>query len=157
MSDRLHRAGVSAELPLGWSGRLWTRPGALVTLHAASFPLPLKDGEFGDRSTGLMPAGGAFVAVTEYGASERLVPGVGLFAAPELPLPLVPLSFSPRRLQHARAGQTGAQAFFTASGRPMCAYVVLSSVAGARRRTLARHPQWRALQLLLGSLQVGSR
>jgi hypothetical protein len=152
---RLDRDGLAVKLPPGFSGRLFARASGGVTLHAASFALSLDDGEFGDASTGLMPPGGAFAALTEYGVDHRLAPGSGLFAARRIPVPLDPAAFSRRRLAHPRPGQAGAQHFFTAAGRPFCLYVVIASPAGARRAAAGRHPQLPALNRLLGSVSIG--
>ena len=56
--------GLRIELPRGWSGRVFKRPAGGATLHAGDFQLPLDDGEFGDRSTGMMPIGSSFLALT---------------------------------------------------------------------------------------------
>ena len=73
---RLSAHGITAELPPGWSGRVFRRTGGNATLHAASFPLVLDDGEFGDASTARMAPGASFVSLTEY------LPGAGLRARP---------------------------------------------------------------------------
>jgi hypothetical protein len=143
--------GLRIELPMGWSGRVFARAAAAATLHAGDFQIALTDGEFGDRSTGMMPATASFIAVTEYVPGEGLEPGRGLFAARKLPLPLDPTSFSARRLAHARPGQVGTQHFFTSAGRPFCLYLVISGRREARRRQLA------VLDHALRSLQVRSR
>jgi hypothetical protein len=153
----LHAHGVSVELPAGWSGRVFSRVGGLATLHAATFPLALDDGEFGDRSTGLMPPGGSFFSLTEYGAGLGLRAGEGLFAPRRMPLPLDPTAFGPRRLAHHRPGQAGAQHFFTASGRPFCLYLV---VAGGRADLAGRPPrreQLLALDRVLASIRIDGR
>ena len=129
--------GITVELPAGWSGRLFQRTGRVATLHAATFALPLNDGEFGDRSTGAMPRRGSFVALTEYRPGPGLKPGTGLFAAKRLALPLDPSSFARERLAHARPGQLGAQHFFTSEARPFCLYVVIAGERSTRRRQLA--------------------
>jgi hypothetical protein len=154
MSVVLERGGVAVKLPAGWSGRLFTSGSGEVTLHAASFQIALQDGQFGDRSTGLIPAGGAFVALTEYKPGAGLTPGAGLFEDSALPVPLDPTSFSRRRLQHARAGQTGSQHFFTLAARPLCLYVVLS---GERAVAPGRHPRIAAVNALLRSLRIAPR
>src|ERR1700716_2202697 len=117
------------ELPRGWSGRLFGRAGDIATLHTANFPLPLHDGEFGDRSTAAMHAGASFAALTEYRPGPKLAGGAGLFAASRMPVPLDPAGFGRERLAHARPGQLGCQHFFTLAGRPFCLYVV---IAGGR-------------------------
>jgi hypothetical protein len=157
MSVVLERGGVSVALPARWSGRMFAADTGEITLHAGSFQIAFNDGQFGDQSTGLLPAGGAFVALTEYRAGAGLEPGTGLFAATCLPIPLDPTSFSRRRLQHARAGQTGSQHFFTLEGRPLCLYTVLSAPPGAAAVAPGRHPRYAALDALLRSLQIAPR
>jgi hypothetical protein len=144
----LEAHGLRVELPRGWSGRVFKRPAGGATLHAGDFELPLEDGEFGDRSTELMPAGGSFLAVTEYRPGAGLKPGEGLFAARRIPRTLDPTAFSAAGLAHPRAGQAGTQHFFTAAERPFCLYVVLS---GPRRE---RHRQLAAVSHITRSLRV---
>lgn len=143
--------GLRVELPAGWSGRVFSRSGQVATVHAGSFPVSLTDGEFGDRSTGRMPAGGAFLALTEYLPGAGLEPGVGLFAPSRLRPPLDPTAFSRRKLAHARPGQLGMQHFFTAAGRPFCLYLVISGDRTARRHQLM------TLDRVLGTLRIGPR
>jgi hypothetical protein len=133
----LQAHGLRVELPAGWSGRVFRRSAGGATLHAGDFQLPLEDGEFGDRSTALMPAGASFLALTEYLPGAGLEPGQGLFAPHRIPISLDPTSFSATGLAHPRAGQTGTQRFFTAGGRPFCLYVVLSGPRAERRHQLA--------------------
>ncbi|MGI8712153.1 MAG: hypothetical protein ACR2NR_03020 [Solirubrobacteraceae bacterium] len=129
--------GITVTLPRRWSGRIFRRAGGNATLHAGDFRLALGDGEFGDRSTGKMSAGAAFVALAEYLPGAGLAPGQGLFARGAISLPLDPTAFSARRLAHARPGQAGMQHFFTAAGRPFCLYVVIAvprALADRRRQ-----------------------
>ena len=154
---RLELGGVEVELPRGWSGRLFTGRGGAVTLHAASYPLPLDDGAFGDRSTSRMATGTAFAALTEYLPGPHLRAGAGLFASKRIPAGLDPTAFSERRLAHPRPDQAGAQQFFTASDRPFCLYVVLAGVGRGTALRPGRHPQLPALTLLLRSLRVAAR
>jgi hypothetical protein len=140
--------GLRIELPRGWSGRVFSRSAGGATLHAGDFQLPLEDGEFGDRSTDLMPCGGSFLALTEYRPGGGLEPGTGLFASRRIPLPLDPTSFSATGLAHPRPDQAGTQHFFTAAGRPLCLYVVISGPRSERRPQLAR------LSHILRSLSV---
>jgi len=146
----LEAHGLRVELPRGWSGRVFKRPAGGATLHAGDFELPLDDGEFGDRSTGVMPAGCSFLALTEYRAGAGLEPGTGLFASRRVPTSLDPTSFSARGLAHPRSGQAGVQHFFTVAGRPFCLYVVISGARTERRRQLA------ALGVVLRSLRISS-
>ncbi len=122
-----------------------------ATLHAGDFPIAVSDGEFGDRSTTLMPHTGSFVALAEYRPGSGLEPGRGLFAARRLPLPLDPVIFSPRCLAHPSPGQAGLQHFFSAAGRPFCLYIVIAGVRTGRRAQLAR------LDHVLGSLRIAPR
>lgn len=147
----LEAHGLRVRLPHGWSGRVFSRAGAAATMHVASFPLPLSDGEFGDRSTGQMRAGGSFLALTEYLPGDGLEPGRGLFSPKRLPRRLDPAGFAVAGLAHPRPGQAGMQHFFTISGRPFCLYVVVAGPRRERRRQLA------AIDHVLSSLQISRR
>ena len=129
---------------------MFRRPAGGATLHAGDFQLPLDDGEFGDESTGVMPAGASFLALTEYRPGAGLEPGKGLFASRRIPTTLDPTSFSARGLAHPRPDQAGTQHFFTAAGRPFCLYVVISGARGERRRQLA------TLGVVLRSLRISA-
>jgi hypothetical protein len=143
--------GIAAELPHGWSGRIFRLTGGGATLHAGTFAVALDDSSFGDASTGAIPAGGSFLALTEYLPGAGLEPGVGLFAPRRIPRPLDPTSFSSRKLAHARPGQSATQHFFTASRRPFCLYVV---IAAAPSRA-DRRPQLDSLNRVLTSIRIG--
>jgi hypothetical protein len=134
---RLAAHGLEIELPSGWSGRAFRRDAGGATLHAGDFQLSLEDGEFGDRSTQAMPPGSTFLALTEYRPGAGLEPGQGLFASRRIPRTLDPAAFSSRGLAHPRPDQAGTQRFFTAAGRPLCLYVVVSGGRDERRRQLA--------------------
>jgi hypothetical protein len=146
----LEAHGLRIELPARWSGRVFRRDGGNATLHAGDFPLALTDGEFGDRSTSAMPAVASFIALTEYVSGSGLDPGSGLFASRRIPLPLDPTRFAASRLAHPRPGQAGMQHFFTASGRPMCVYLVIAGGRGPRRAQLL------VLDRVLASLRVAA-
>jgi hypothetical protein len=148
---RLHAHGVGVDLPAGWSGRLFSRRAGLATLHAASYPLALDDGEFGDASTGGMRAGACFIALTEYQEGQGLRPGGGLFSRHRIELPLDPARFAVRALAHPRPGQVGSQQFMTLEGRPFCLYVVLAGERRLRRRQLA------SVDHVLRSLHIARR
>ena len=147
----IHAHGLRIALPKGWSGRVFSRSGRAATMHVASFPLPLSDGEFGDRSTALMPPGASFVALTEYVPGAGLEPGRGLFAPNRFPHRLDPTSFAASCLAHPRPGQAGMQHFFTAAGRPFCLYVVIAARRTGRREQLA------AIDHVLSTLHIYSR
>jgi hypothetical protein len=165
---RLAGAGLAAEVPSGWDARIYSRPlstpevlaepraspfrrraetsGGTASLHAASFPLPVGDGDFGTGATSSMPARGVFVAVLEYEVGGGLEPGIGLFAPTGMPT-LARGDFAPDTLLRPRPGQLGAQRFFTVGGRPFCLYAVLGSEAASG--SLGE------LNRLLGSLRFG--
>jgi hypothetical protein len=147
---RLSAYGISLELPRGWDGRIYRRPGASPTLHAANFGLPAEDGDFGSGATAHMPDGGVFLALKEYAAGPRLRPGVGLYASRSLPLPLSSRYFHPRALQVGRPGQAGFQHFFTAAGRrAFCLYAVIETARAPLEFTPFGEPAG-------GANQVGS-
>ena len=145
--------GIVIDLPEGWEGRIYRRPGGDPTLHAATFALPAHDADFGTRATARMRPGDAFLALTEYRTGRGLEPGRGLFASKELPLPLHGRHFNPSSLLVARRGQSGFQHFFTDRGRPFCLYAVVSRPRGTHART-ATPPQLAALNRVLGSVEV---
>ncbi|HEY5316331.1 MAG TPA: hypothetical protein VIJ20_00010 [Solirubrobacteraceae bacterium] len=144
--------GIAAELPHGWSGRIFRLAGGGATLHAGTFALALDASSFGDASTGAIPAGGCFFALTEYLPGGGLEPGAGLFRSRGFPRPLDPASFSARKLAHARPGQLATQHFFTVSRRPLCLYVVIA--AGPSRAD--RRAQLDSLNRVLASVRVAS-
>ena len=104
---------------------------ALVTLHAATFPLPPGRGDYGSGAVEIMSTTDVFVALLEFDAASV---GTALFAQSGLTLPLDPESFSTQQLQRPQRGQGGLQVFFSEAGRAFCAYVVIGS--WAQRATL---------------------
>jgi hypothetical protein len=142
----LQAHGLSVELPAAWSGRIFTRTGGIAAMHAGSFPVALHDGEFGDRSTALMPPEAAFIALAEYLPGRGLAPGKGLFGPRKIPRRLDPLALSEAGLAHPRRGQAGLQHFFATAGRPFCLYVV---IAGHRKHL-------RAVEAVLRTLRIES-
>lgn len=117
--------GITVDLPPGWEGRIYKRPEGDPTLHAANFPLPLEDGDFGSRALAAMGNGGAFLVVTEY---EPALAGQGLFSPPA-PSPLPATSeLDPWALLRVRRGQFGIQRFMTIGGRPFCVYLVVGTL-----------------------------
>jgi hypothetical protein len=160
---RLTAQRLAVDLPRGWDGRIQTRrpepagAGELLqrgrapaTLHAASFALPPKDGDFGSKATAAMSEGDVFLALTEYVEGSGLRAGNGLFRSRHLPRALDPAMFSPRTLLVARRGQAGFQHFFTAAGRPFCLYAVAGSIRPAAAPL-------RQLNGVLSSLRIESR
>jgi hypothetical protein len=152
---RLSAHGIELELPAGWEGRIYRVRGSAPILHAASFALPGSDGDFGSGATARMPAGGAFLALKEYRAGPRLIPGRGLFAARGLPVPLDARHFDPRVLQVGRRGQAGLQHFFTAAGRPFCLYAVVSVSPSRSARIASARERVADVNRILSSLAIG--
>lgn len=149
---RLHGAGVAADLPRGWEGRIRRGPQApsaataaaerdgrapalppeedLATAHLGTFPLPADRGDFGSGAVERMMAGDAFIALLEYEAASA---ATALFARAGLPRRLTPQQFSPASLQRTLTGQAGTQVFCNEAGRAFCLYVVLGNVTRAAR------------------------
>jgi hypothetical protein len=124
---RLAAHGIAVDLPAGWDGRVWSRPGGGPVLHAANVALPPSDGDFATRATAAMPPNGVVVVLVDYGGADA---GTPLYAA-SAPTNVDPAELSPATLLHRRPGQRGLQRFFTTSGRAMCLYVVVGSAAHA--------------------------
>jgi hypothetical protein len=121
--------GVSVAPPRGWDVRIYRRDpnGAETThaiVHAATFSLPARRGDWGDGAVQLMGAEDVFVALVEFG---RPSVGTPLFASRGFPAPLAGSDFSRTSLQHSMAGQAGVQRWFSDSGRAWCLYVVVGS------------------------------
>jgi hypothetical protein len=120
---RLAAHGLALDVPRGWEGRIF-RHGGLPTMHAANFPLPAEDGDFGTRAVESLGPDGVLVVLTEY---EPDAAGQALFAREGLPLPLAPDAAHPATLLRRLPGQAGLQRFFSLAGRPFCLYVVVGS------------------------------
>jgi len=146
VSTRFAAHGIVLEIPEGWEARTFRHAHGESTLHAANFPLPPTDGEFGTHATERMPAGGVFLALTEYRPDSKLEPGKGLFAGGP-PQHLQPDDFSERSLLRAHRGQLGVQRFFTAARRPFCLYVVAGSRAAVARHAATVTSCLRTLQV----------
>jgi hypothetical protein len=118
--------GISIELPTGWEGRIYRRPlaHAYPILHAGSFAMPHRDGDFGGGAISAMSNGDLFVALLEY---DGALAGTGLFGEQGLPLPIRQSELGPAAFQHRLPGRLGMQRFFTERGRPFCLYLVLGS------------------------------
>lgn len=143
---RISAFGISATVPDHWEARIFRHEGGEPTLHAATFPLPPSDGEFGSRATQRMPAGGLFLSLTEYRTGEGIEVTGGLFGNPP-PRTLADAHFSSRALLQARVGQRGLQRFFSDSGRAFCLYVVVEGAAVPRERLEAVARFLRTLQI----------
>lgn len=151
---RLAAHGVEIDLPAGWEGRIYRRPHAQPTLHAANFPLPARDGDFASGAAAGMPYAGIVLVLKEYEPGPRLRPGTGLFASIALPLPIAREQFDPRCLQVVRPDQAGFQHFFTAAGRTFCLYAVIKGLIGHPRAARKARDQVGHLNRILASLQL---
>lgn len=142
--------GLRLEVPAGWEARVRRqvasqpgRPGN-VLLHAATVPLPEERGDFGSGVVERLGADDLFLAMLEYDQKDA---DKVLFRASRVPVPK-PSDFSPDVLQRTRAGNTGAQWFFSVAGRAFCLHAVLGSHA-------RRAPGATALARFLQGLTIG--
>jgi hypothetical protein len=123
--------GLRLEIPPGWEARVRRQPASQpgrpgnVLLHAATVPLPEERGDFGSGVVERLGPDDAFIAVFEYDAKDA---SKVLFRTPRIPVPK-PSDFSPDVLQRTIKDNTGAQWFFSASGRPFSMHAVLGSHA----------------------------
>lgn len=123
--------GLRLEIPPGWEARVRRQPPSQpgrpgnVLLHAATVPLPEQRGDFGSGVVERLGPDDAFVAIFEYDGKDA---SKVLFRAPRIPVPK-PSDFSPDVLQRTIGGNTGAQWFFSVSGRPFSMHAVLGSHA----------------------------
>lgn len=140
MAVRAH--GIEVSPPTGWEAEIYHRapePGEQThpILHAGTFPLPNRRGDFGSGAVDVMGPDDVLVVLFEY---EPEAAGQPLFARQGIPVPTAD-DFSRRALQRTLPGQSGWQSFFTFGERAFCLYVVLGS--HHRRRVLL--PQVHAL------------
>ncbi len=135
----LEDGGVRIDVGAGWDGQIRRRTAGLqpaghamrvppppvggVVVHIANFPLPREVGDFGGGVVADMRASHILVNLVEYDDASR---GTALFASQGIPT-LGPRDFDRDTMQRTIPGQSGAQRFFTAAGRPFCLYVVLGS------------------------------
>jgi hypothetical protein len=121
---RIKGYGIAVDVPPGWDAKIYRRddPAAQPNLHAANFPLPPEDGDFGSGALSTMGPGGIFMALGEY---IHDVAGQGMFAPQGLPLPIHGSDLSPGTLQRRLPGQAGMQRFFTVGARPFGLYLVV--------------------------------
>ncbi|MCU1590875.1 MAG: hypothetical protein JWP11_2131 [Frankiales bacterium] len=142
--------GLRLVLPSGWEARVRRqepsqpgRPGN-VLLHAATVVLPDQRGDFGSGVVEQLGPDDAFLAMFEYDEGDA---AKVLFRSGRLPVPK-PSDFSPDVLQRTRAGNTGAQWFFSLAGRAFSLHCVLGSHA-------RRAPGATKVAQLLAGLAVG--
>lgn len=147
---RLAVPGLTMELPPGWEARAKTQPPSRrgrrgnLLLHAATVPLPAARGDFGSGVVDLLRADDLFVSLFEYDPEDART---ALFAARGLPA-VRPADFSTGVMQRTLKGQSGAQWFFSASGRAFTLHAVLGS-HGRRAPGAVR------LQALLNGTRIG--
>jgi len=127
---KLRGYGIEADIPQGWDARLFRWPEGMPTLHAANFPLPNDDGDFGGLAVTRITKDGVLVVLTEYDAE---LAGRGLFAPAGPPRRIRGTELSPDTLMRTFRGQAGLQRFFSAGTRAFCLYVVIGSHRDASR------------------------
>jgi hypothetical protein len=151
---RVNAHGLEVDVPRGWDGEIYRRPGGLralgdraeqthAVLHVGNFPLPRTRGDYGSGAVEVMGADGVFISLFEFGPESV---GKALFSARGLPNVSAD-DFAPHSMQRPLPGQSGAQYFFTHGNRAFCLYVALGS--HARRRELV--PE---INQVLGSLSL---
>jgi hypothetical protein len=133
-------AGIDVSVPQGWDGEIYRREDELSAqsagaashpvVHLGTFPLPPGRGDFGSGAVEIMSSDDLLVVLFEYGRESA---GSALFARKGIPQ-VAASDFGPNNMQRPIAGQSGAQYFFSQSGRAFCLYVVLG--AHARRNEL---------------------
>lgn len=142
---RLEGTGIRIELPRGWEGRVRPRgpepiegSGAVgaaaarvagsgsspAVVQAANFALPPTLGDFGGGAVEAMTSRDLFFTLFEYGPESV---GTPLFDRQGMPRVLRPADLDPWTLRTPLPGMSGAQLFFTESGRPFCLYVAVGS------------------------------
>jgi hypothetical protein len=119
--------GIEIDLPPGWEGLIYRRPGARPILHAGNFGLPIDDGDFGTRAVPAMGGAGVFLVLAEF---DPATAGVGLFRPIGVPLPLRSFDASPRAMPRVVRRRAGIQRFFTERGRAFELYVVVGTASG---------------------------
>ena len=129
--------GLQVDIPTGWEGRIYKHKDdpkephtRFPIVHAASFPLPGRRGDYGSGAVKLMSGADIFLAIIEFGPKYV---GVRTFAPVRTPAPepVSPGDLSPRALQYYMAGHRGMQRFFVFEGKAFCLYLVAGSAAVA--------------------------
>jgi hypothetical protein len=138
MSGPLQAHGFRVDLPAGWDGQIYRRPGADPSatraavaadgtsnpvLHAANFPLPAGRGDYGSGAVERMRPGDVLVCVLEF---DREAADTELFGTDGLPA-FRPVDFAEHTMQRTIAGLAGAQAFVRVAGRALCVYAVIGA------------------------------
>ena len=154
---RLSSQGIDVDVPQGWDGEIYRRPGGFETqgaavgeetkpvLHIGNFPLPTQRGDYGSGAVEIMKADEILIVLFEFGQDSVRT---ALFRSGGIPV-VSANDFATHTMQRPLPGQSGAQFFFNAAGRAFCLYVVLGS--HARRRELV--PEVNAV---LGTLDLAS-
>ena len=148
----LRAHGIEVEPPPGWEAEIYRRPPdpgetTHAILHAATFALPARRGDFGSGAVNVMGPDDVLVVLFEYAPESA---GEALFAREGIPVPQAE-DFDRRALQRTLPGQSGWQSFFSYGGRAFCLYVVLGS--HHRRRLLLPHVHALLAKLKLGELR----
>lgn len=145
----IRHAQLEVDLPPGWEGRAFSRLIEVTernysVLHLANFALPAEVEDYGGGAVERLRAADVFLALLEFGPESL---GTALFSPAGVPR-LTSASFDTNRLQRGIAGQSGAQAFFTANGRPYSLYVVLGQHLNRFRAVPAINEVLRGIQFV---------
>jgi hypothetical protein len=123
--------GIEADLPDGWSGRIYREILALPerlgpVTHVGNFAIPMNAvGVAADMMDQVTPGRVACVCM-EYVPDDVVQPGAGLFAPQGFPAPFSVTDFDPSTMRAQRPGQAGVQRFFSIGRRPMMLYAVVA-------------------------------
>ena len=121
---KLAQMGITVDVPSGWDAWFFLEENNSV-VHLASFPLQREPGHsFGMNNIDLMPPGGTFMALLEYGPESANTP---LFSEAR-PRAVAPPDLSPRAFVSAQPGRYARQWSFTESGRAFCLYCVVADL-----------------------------
>ena len=137
---RLHAHALTVDGPPGWDGSIYRREPAdgstaFPVVHAGTFPLPSRRGDFGVGAVERMGRDDILVVLFEYEAAAAHTP---LFRRTTRPRPRA-ADFHPQGLQRTVPGQSGAQWFFTDNDRPFSLYVVMGAHHRRARRLAEVH------------------
>ncbi len=153
---RLNSQGIDVDVPRGWDAEIYRRSAGLQSLggrqeqtmpvmHLANFSLPAERGDYGSGAVEIMGPDHVLIVLFEFGAESV---GKALFRSQGIP-DVQASDFARHTLQRIVAGQSGAQFFFTDSGRPFVLYVVLGS-------HVRRHELVPEVNAILESLDLAS-
>lgn len=127
--------GIAADLPSGWSGRIYREmlapPEVLGPVtHFGNFDIPMDAIGVATSMMDLVTSGRVACVCIEYIPDDVIQPGVGIYAPQGFPPPFLLSDFDPRVMRAVRSGQAGVQRFFSVGQRPFMLHAVIAEGAG---------------------------